>query len=85
MTTGCDVTDDWDDGAFYSVDPADRPPRRWHQGDRVRRVAGPEILLGSVGTVIEVDIPGMWPIRVHVDNRIGFGKVLCSADELEPE
>jgi hypothetical protein len=57
----------------------------WQVGDRVRRVAGPEILLGSVGTVVQVDVPGKWPIRVAVDARIGFGKVLCAAWELAPE
>ncbi|WP_460705675.1 hypothetical protein [Myceligenerans halotolerans] len=60
-------------------------PRVWKVGDRVKRVEGPEILLGSVGTVVAVDIPGRWPIRVQVDARIGFGEVLCSADELAPE
>jgi hypothetical protein len=59
--------------------------RIWQVGDRVWRVAGPEILLGSVGTVVQVDIPGRWPIRVAVDARIGFGKVLCAAWELAPE
>ncbi|GAB3159231.1 hypothetical protein GCM10027059_05120 [Myceligenerans halotolerans] len=60
-------------------------PPVWEVGDRVRRVAGPEILLGSVGTVVAVDIPGKWPIRVAVDKRIGFGEVLCLARELAPE
>lgn len=60
-------------------------PPEWQVGDRVRRVAGPPILIGSVGTVVEVDVPGMWPIRVQVDARVGFGKVLCAADELAPE
>ncbi|GAB4084033.1 hypothetical protein GCM10028784_06630 [Myceligenerans cantabricum] len=83
MTAAYNVTDGRDGGD--NVDPADRPPHRWQKGDRVRRVAGPEILLGSVGTVVEVDIPGMWPIRVQVDRRIGFGAVLCAADELARE
>ncbi|GAB3169651.1 hypothetical protein GCM10027059_34930 [Myceligenerans halotolerans] len=59
--------------------------RVWAVGDRVRRVGGPEILLGSVGTVVQVGIPGRWPIRVAVDARIGFGEVLCAAWELAPE
>lgn len=85
MTAESQADDGWDDGTFYDVDPADRPPRPWQKGDRVRFVAGPEILLGSVGTVVAVGIPGMWPIHVQVDKRIGFGEVLCAADELEPE
>ncbi|MBE1876168.1 hypothetical protein [Myceligenerans pegani] len=83
--TGDITPDRWDDGAFYEVDPRDRPPRRWKVGDRVRRVDGPPVLLGSVGTVVAVDIPGLWPIRVQVDRRIGFGEVLCAANELAPE
>jgi hypothetical protein len=85
MTVEGSAGDGWDDGAFYDTNPADRPPRGWKPGDRVRRVDGPPILLGSVGTVVAVDIPGKWPIKVAVDARIGFGKVLCAADELAPE
>jgi hypothetical protein len=77
--------DDWDDGALFNTNPADRPPHPWKVGDRVKRVDGPPILLGSVGTVVEVGVPGMWPIRVQVDKRVGFGKVLCEANELAPE
>ncbi|MBE1875950.1 hypothetical protein [Myceligenerans pegani] len=54
-------------------------------GDRVRRVGGPEILLGSVGTVVQVGIPGKWSIKVAVDARIGFGEVLCAVRELAPD
>jgi hypothetical protein len=57
----------------------------WEVCHRVGLVAGPEILLGSVGTVVQVGIPGKWPIKVAVDARIGFGKVLCAAWELAPE
>ncbi|GAB3162784.1 hypothetical protein GCM10027059_16010 [Myceligenerans halotolerans] len=84
MTAGEAVDSGWDDGTFYdTTDPADRP-RVWQVGDRVKRVDGPPILLGSVGTVVEVDLPGMWPIRVRIDARAGFGKVLCAAHELAP-
>ncbi|GAB3174056.1 hypothetical protein GCM10027059_45770 [Myceligenerans halotolerans] len=84
MTTG-KILDGWDDGAFYdTTDPRDRP-RIWQVGDRVVRVEGPPILLGSTGTVVEVDVPGLWPIRVEVDGRIGFGQVLASAEELAPD
>lgn len=72
----------WDDGAFYD---SIAQLRVWQVGDRVRRVAGPPILLGSVGTVVAVGIPGRWPIKVAVDKKIGFGEVLCAADELAPE
>jgi hypothetical protein len=79
-----ETDDGWDDGALYDTTDLRDQPRTWQVGDRVRRVDGPPILLGSVGTVVAVGIPGMWPIRVKVDKRIGFGEVLCAANELAP-
>lgn len=31
---------------------------------------------------VEVGIPGYWPIRVTVEERRGFGKILVAAHEL---
>jgi transcription antitermination factor NusG len=56
---------------------------RWEEGDRVRVVDGPRMLIGATGTVVEVDVPGEWPVRVNVD-RAGFDRALLAPDELEP-
>jgi hypothetical protein len=60
-------------------------PRAWEVGDRVRIVGGSPQLMGAVGAVVEVDVPGRSPIRIAVEGRRGFGQVLRTADELEPE
>lgn len=57
-------------------------PTRWKVGDRVRVIDGPRMLTGTTGTVIAVDIPGFWPIRVRIDRR-GFDQAILAPDELE--
>ncbi|RPF20785.1 hypothetical protein [Myceligenerans xiligouense] len=41
------------------------------------------MLIGATGTVVEIDIPGSWSVRVHID-RGGFDRALLAPDELEP-
>ncbi|MBE1874804.1 hypothetical protein [Myceligenerans pegani] len=60
-----------------------RPSHVWQVGDRVRVMDGPRMLLGAVGMVVEVDLPGAWPVRVHIGQR-GFGRALLAAHELGP-
>ncbi|GAB3170555.1 hypothetical protein GCM10027059_37260 [Myceligenerans halotolerans] len=62
---------------------AKRRPPQWQVGDRVRVVDGPRLLLGTTGVVVEVDLPGAWAIRVHID-RGGFDRALLAPHELEP-
>ncbi|GAB3174293.1 hypothetical protein GCM10027059_46320 [Myceligenerans halotolerans] len=57
----------------------------WQVGDRVRIVGGSPQLLGAVGAVVEVGLPGRWSVRVAVEGRRGFGRVLRAASELAPE
>ncbi|WP_460705250.1 hypothetical protein [Myceligenerans halotolerans] len=64
---------------------AARGPQDWPPTPRVRIVGGSPQLVGAVGTVVEVGLPGRWPIRVQVEGRCGFGQVVRAADELEPE
>ncbi|MBE1878763.1 KOW motif-containing protein [Myceligenerans pegani] len=66
-------------------DPATReqPPRPWQVGDRVRVVDGPRLLLGATGMVLEVDLPGAWSVRVHIDRR-GFDRARLAPHELRP-
>ncbi|GAB3170707.1 hypothetical protein GCM10027059_37570 [Myceligenerans halotolerans] len=67
-------------------DPAQAPirrPQQWHVGDQVRVVDGPRLLLGATGMVVEVDLPGAWAVRVHIDRR-GFDRALLAPHELEP-
>lgn len=54
----------------------------WQVGDRVRIVAGSPQLVGAVGTVVEVGLPGPWSVRVQVEGRRGFGRVVRAPDEL---
>ncbi|WP_460702495.1 KOW domain-containing RNA-binding protein [Myceligenerans halotolerans] len=58
-------------------------PRVWQVGDRVRVVDGPRMLLGAVGMVVEIEVPGAWPVRVYIERR-GFDRALLAAHELEP-
>ncbi|MBO0610882.1 hypothetical protein [Myceligenerans salitolerans] len=58
-------------------------PARWHVGDQVRVADGPRMLIGATGTVVELDAPGPWPIRVQIDRR-GFSSALLAAHELGP-
>ncbi|GAB3172074.1 hypothetical protein GCM10027059_41470 [Myceligenerans halotolerans] len=60
-----------------------RLPQQWRVGDRVRVVDGPRLLLGATGMVVEVDLPGAWEVRVHID-RGGFDRALLAPHELEP-
>ncbi|GAB3170767.1 hypothetical protein GCM10027059_37810 [Myceligenerans halotolerans] len=60
-----------------------RRPAQWRVGDRVRVVDGPRLLLGATGTVVEVDVPRAWSVRVHID-RGGFDRALLAPHELEP-
>lgn len=78
-----------DPTAETSHDPA-RPrtpkrndPARWQVGDQVRVADGPRMLIGATGTVVELDAPGPWPIRVQIDSR-GFSSALLAAHEMEP-
>lgn len=57
----------------------------WQVGDRVRIVGGSPPLIGAVGTVVEVGLPGRWSVRVAVEGRCGFGKVVRAPGELESE
>ncbi|GAB3172741.1 hypothetical protein GCM10027059_42650 [Myceligenerans halotolerans] len=68
----------------FAAESAVAPPV-WQVGDRVRIVGGAPQLLGAVGTVVEVSLPGRWPVRVEVERRRGFGQVLRAADELASE
>jgi hypothetical protein len=58
---------------------------QWQRGDRVRIIGGSPQLVGAVGSVVGVGLPGRWTIRVELQGRRGFGKVLRAADELEAE
>lgn len=73
--------DGWSDQTVGDSDGA-VVPRVWRSGDRVRIIAGPDLLRGAIGTVLEVDVPGPWPVRVAVSGRRGFGKVLVQPGEL---
>lgn len=85
MSAEGEVIDGWDDATVAdSTGSVNRPPV-WQVGDRVRIVDGPPALHGAVGAVVEVDVPGRYPIRVAVEERRGFGEVLCAADELVAE
>jgi hypothetical protein len=79
------ILDAWDDGTVG--DSSESPHVRvvWRPNDRVRIIGGSPQLLGAVGTVVEVGLPGRWPIRVQVEGRRGFGEVQRAADELAPE
>ncbi|GAB3158840.1 hypothetical protein GCM10027059_04240 [Myceligenerans halotolerans] len=71
-----------DFAAEHAHGPA-RRPAQWRVGDRVRVVDGPRLLLGATGTVVEIDRPGAWEVRVHID-RGGFDRALLAPHELEP-
>ncbi|GAB3159975.1 hypothetical protein GCM10027059_07060 [Myceligenerans halotolerans] len=60
-----------------------QPSTRWSVGDRVRVIDGPRMLIGATGTVVEIDVPGFWPVRVRID-RGGFDRAILAPDELEP-
>ncbi|GAB3159537.1 hypothetical protein GCM10027059_05930 [Myceligenerans halotolerans] len=56
---------------------------RWRVGDRVRVIDGPRMLIGATGTVVEIDVPGLWTVRVRI-HRGGFDRAILAPDELEP-
>lgn len=78
-----EVPDGWDDQTVGDSTGSVSRSRVWQIGDRARVVDGPRMLLGQVGTVVEVDVPGSWPVRLYIGRR-GFGGALLAAHELEP-
>lgn len=79
------ILDAWDDGTVGDSLASPRVRVVWRPGDRVRIIGGSPALRGAVGTVVEVDLPGLWSIRVAVEGRRGFGEILRAGYELEPE
>jgi hypothetical protein len=73
----------FEDEEDFAAEPVGAPARRaWQVGDGVRIVDGPRLLLGSTGTVVEVDLPGAWSVRVRID-RNGFDRATLAPHELE--
>ncbi|GAB3172355.1 hypothetical protein GCM10027059_41910 [Myceligenerans halotolerans] len=78
-----EALDGWGDQTVGDSTSSVSPSRTWLVGDRVRIVDGPRLLLGALGMVVEVDLPGAWPIRVYIGQR-GFDRALLATHELEP-
>lgn len=59
------------------------PSSRWQVGDQVRVIDGPRMLIGSTGTVVEIDVSEDWSVRVRIDGN-GFDTAVLAPHELEP-